>query len=135
MQMSRSLRRSVTTAGDRPSLPAFCLRRRAWPGARMARRLGYWIYDAVHYAKARAGRGGAGVEKHERRLLITLMIAVAVLVLNGLWAGTALRTLVEDVGWYSHTNEVIAQVEGVRATIAEATAAVRAYLLTGDDAY
>jgi PAS domain S-box-containing protein len=75
------------------------------------------------------------VEKHERRLLITLMIAVAVLVLNGLWAGAALRTLVEDVGWFSHTNEVIAQVEGVRATIAEATAAVRGYLLTGDDAY
>jgi len=75
------------------------------------------------------------VAKHERRLLITLMIAVAVLVLNGLWAGAALRTLVEDAGWYSHTNEVIAQVEGVRATIAEATAAVRGYLLTGDGAY
>jgi PAS domain S-box-containing protein len=75
------------------------------------------------------------VERHERRLLITLMIAVAALVLNGLWAGAALRTLVEDVGWYAHTNEVIAQVEGVRATIAEATAAVRGYLLTGDGAY
>jgi PAS domain S-box-containing protein len=75
------------------------------------------------------------VEKHERRLLITLMIAVAVLLLNGLWAGAALRTLVEDVGWYSHTNEVIAQIEGVRSTIAEATAAERAYLLTGDDAH
>ncbi|HEY6323010.1 MAG TPA: ATP-binding protein [Thermoanaerobaculia bacterium] len=75
------------------------------------------------------------MERHERRLLITLMIAVAVLVLNGLGAGAALRTLVEDAGWYSHTNEVIAQVEGVRATIAEATAAVRGYLLTGDGAY
>ena len=75
------------------------------------------------------------MERHERRLLITLMIAVAVLVLNGLWAGAALRTLVEDAGWYSHTNEVIAQVEGVRATIAEATAAVRGHLLTGDGAY
>jgi len=75
------------------------------------------------------------VERHERRLLITLMTAVAVLVLNGLWAGAALRTLVEDAGWYSHTNEVIAQVEGVRTTIAEATAAVRGNLLTGDGAY
>jgi PAS domain S-box-containing protein len=75
------------------------------------------------------------VKRHERRLLITLMIAVAVLLLNGLWAGAALRTLVEDGGWYSHTNEVIAQIEGVRATIAEATAAVRGYLLTGDGAY
>ncbi len=75
------------------------------------------------------------MEKHERRLLITLMIAVAALALNGLWAGAALRTLIEDAAWSAHTNEVIAQVEGVRATIAEATAAVRGYLLTGDDAY
>ncbi|HXM69712.1 MAG TPA: CHASE3 domain-containing protein [Thermoanaerobaculia bacterium] len=75
------------------------------------------------------------MEKHERRLLITLMTAVAVLLLNGLWAGAALRTLVEDVDWYARTNEVIAQVEGVRSTIAEATAAERAYLLTGGDAY
>src|SRR5579864_1172712 len=84
---------------------------------------------------SRSGTGGPGVERHERRLLITLMTAVAVLVLNGVWAGAALRTLVEDAGWYSHTNEVIAQVEGVRATIAESTAAVRGYLLTGDGAY
>src|SRR5260370_12043476 len=63
------------------------------------------------------------------------MIAVAALALNGLWAGAALRTLIEDAAWSAHTNEVIAQVEGVRATIAEATAAVRGYLLTGDDAY
>jgi PAS domain S-box-containing protein len=75
------------------------------------------------------------VEKHERRLLITLMVAVAVLVVNGIWAGAALRTLIDDAGWYAHTNEVIAQIEGVRSTIAEATAAVRAYLLTGDGAY
>ncbi len=73
--------------------------------------------------------------RHERRLLITLAIAVAVLALNGLWAGAALQTLIDDNRWYSHTHEVIAQVEGVRATIAEATAAVRAYLLTGNDAY
>src|SRR5689334_17904639 len=63
------------------------------------------------------------------------MIAVAALALNGLWAGSALQTLIDDNRWYSHTHQVIAQIEGVRSTIAEATAAIRAYLLTGDAAY
>jgi len=75
------------------------------------------------------------VARHESRLLFTLTIAVVVLAVNGLWAGAALRTLIDDSDWYSHTHEVIAQIEGVRATIAEATAAVRAFLLTGDGAY
>jgi PAS domain S-box-containing protein len=63
------------------------------------------------------------------------MIAVVVLVLNGLWAGRALRMVVEDGGWYAHTQEVLARIEGVRSTIAEATAAVRGHLLTGDAVY
>ncbi|HEV3457452.1 MAG TPA: ATP-binding protein [Thermoanaerobaculia bacterium] len=73
--------------------------------------------------------------RHERRLLVTLTIAVVVLVLNGLWASAALRTLIDDNARYSHTRQVIAQIEGLRSTIAEATAAVRAYLFTGDGAY
>jgi PAS domain S-box-containing protein len=75
------------------------------------------------------------VPRHERRLLIILMIAVAVLALNSLWAGSALQTLIDDNRRSSHTHQVIAQIEGVRSTIAEATAAVRAYQLTGDDVY
>jgi PAS domain S-box-containing protein len=75
------------------------------------------------------------VARHERRLLITLMIAVAILALNGIWAGAALQTLIDDNRWYSHTHEVISQIEGVRSTIAETAAAARAYLLTGDAAY
>jgi PAS domain S-box-containing protein len=75
------------------------------------------------------------VARHERRLLITLMIAVAVLALNGLWAGNALRTLIDDNRWYAHTHEVISNIEAVRATIAETAAAERANLLTGDAAY
>ncbi|HYL04917.1 MAG TPA: CHASE3 domain-containing protein, partial [Thermoanaerobaculia bacterium] len=73
--------------------------------------------------------------RHERRLSITLTIAIVVLAFNGLWAGGALGTLIDDSDWYAHTHQVIAQIEGVRATIAEATAAARAYLLTGDAAY
>jgi PAS domain S-box-containing protein len=75
------------------------------------------------------------LHRHERRLLLTLMTAVVALALNGLWAGSALRTLIADGAWYSHSIAVIAQIEGVRSTIAEATAAVRGYLLAGDDAY
>lgn len=76
-----------------------------------------------------------GVRIHERRLALTLIFAVVVLVLNGLWAGRALRALIDDGRWFARTNEVVAQVESVRATIAESAAAVRGYLLTGDDAY
>jgi PAS domain S-box-containing protein len=75
------------------------------------------------------------VGRHERRLGITLTVAFVVLVLNGVWAGGALRTLVDDAGWYAHTDEVLAQIEGVRSTIAEATAAVRGHLLTGEAVY
>src|SRR5260370_28249983 len=73
--------------------------------------------------------------RHDRRPLVTLTIAVVVLALNGLWASAALRTLIDENASYSHTRQVIAQIEGARSTIAEATAAVRAYLLTGDGAY
>jgi PAS domain S-box-containing protein len=72
---------------------------------------------------------------HERRLALTLVVAAVVLLANGLWAGEALQALIRGARWYAHTNEVVAQVEAVRATIAEATAAVRGYLLTGDGAY
>lgn len=75
------------------------------------------------------------MQRHERRLAVTLLVAAAVLALNGVWAGNALRTLITDAGWYSHTNEVIAQTEGLRSTIAESTAAVRGYLLSGQDPY
>jgi PAS domain S-box-containing protein len=75
------------------------------------------------------------LQRHERRLVVTLLVAVAVLALNGVWAGDALRTLIADAGWYSHTNEVIAQIEGLRSTIAESTAAVRGYLLSGQEPY
>jgi PAS domain S-box-containing protein len=73
--------------------------------------------------------------RRERRLALTLAISVAVLVLNWIWAAAALRTLIADSRWYTHTYEVIGQVERARSTIANSAAGLRGYLLTGDDAY
>jgi PAS domain S-box-containing protein len=73
--------------------------------------------------------------RHEHRLALTLAGALVALALNGLWAGVALRTLFENDRWYSHTNEVLAQIEWARSTIAECAAGVRGFLLTGKDVY
>ena len=62
-----------------------------------------------------------------------LVGAVLVVLLNTWFAGASVRTLSQTEYWLSHTWQVIGQVEAMMASIREADASVRGFVITGDD--
>jgi len=72
---------------------------------------------------------------HERKMLVGFIAAVAVLVLVSCVAVLAVRGYSSSNRWLAHSHEVVSALEGLSASLAQAEAARRGYLSSGDATY
>jgi len=72
---------------------------------------------------------------HERKTLVGFIAAVAALVLVSCVAILAVRGYASTNRWLGHSHEVITQLEGLSVSLAQAEAASRGYLSSGDSTY
>src|ERR1700722_17220497 len=71
----------------------------------------------------------------DRKTLIGFMICVGLLVLVSAVAILAVRGYGNTNRWVSHTHEVISELEGLTAALAQTEAARRGFLATGEPIY
>jgi signal transduction histidine kinase len=74
-------------------------------------------------------------ETMDRKTLIGFVVSVGLLVLVSAVAILAVRGYRNTNRWVSHTHEVIGELEGMTATLAQTEAAWRGFLATGDSIY
>jgi signal transduction histidine kinase len=74
-------------------------------------------------------------EQMERKMLLGFGASVALLILVSAVAILAVRGYGNSNRWLSHTHEVISELEGITASLAQTEATRRSFLVTGDSAY
>ena len=64
-----------------------------------------------------------------------LFVMIVVVLLNGWFAVSAVRSLLQSEYWLAHTWQVVGQIERLTDTAKDAEIGTRGYLLTGDERY
>ncbi|MBS0419328.1 MAG: CHASE3 domain-containing protein [Proteobacteria bacterium] len=72
---------------------------------------------------------------HEHKTLVGFIAAVVVLVLVSCVAVLAVRGYASTNRWLTHSHEVVTELEGLTASLAQSEAARRGYLSSGDSTY
>lgn len=72
---------------------------------------------------------------HEHKTLVGFIAAVAVLILVSCVAILAVRGYASTNKWLAHSHEVVTELEGLTASLAQSEAARRGYLSSGDSTY
>src|SRR5919205_679889 len=70
-----------------------------------------------------------------RGLMLAAATAAILLALNGLVSYLSVRVVTAQDGWVAHTQQVLAALDNVRATVDDAETGQHGYILTGRSGY
>jgi len=70
-----------------------------------------------------------------QQVKVGLVLALVLLLINALVSYRNIRRVIENERWVSHTQQVLAELEGTLSTLKDAETGQRGYLLTGNENY
>jgi signal transduction histidine kinase/DNA-binding response OmpR family regulator/CHASE3 domain sensor protein len=73
--------------------------------------------------------------KFKRNLLIGFGASLLILTISSVASFISITNLLESAGWVNHTNEVIRELDEIRAVMVDAETGQRGFLLTGEEVF